>query len=29
MKQAYGGALVNDQDQVLLRRVANNFGGYV
>lgn len=29
MKQAYGGALVNDQGQVLLRRVANNFGGYV
>lgn len=29
MKQAYGGVLVNDQGQVLLRRVTNNFGGYV
>lgn len=29
MKQAFGGVLVNDQGQVLLRRVTNNFGGYV
>ena len=29
MKLAYGGAVVNAQGQVVLRRVANNFGGYV
>ena len=29
MKQAFGGVLVNDQSQVLLRRVTNGFGGYV
>lgn len=28
MKQAYGGVLINDQGQILLRRVANNFAGY-
>lgn len=28
MKKAYGGVLVNDQGQVLLRRVANDFAGY-
>lgn len=28
MKKAYGGVLVNGQGQVLLRRVANDFGGY-
>jgi 8-oxo-dGTP diphosphatase len=28
MKLAFGGVLVNDQGQVLLRRVTNDFGGY-
>lgn len=28
MKAAYGGVLINDQGQILLRRVANDFGGY-
>lgn len=29
VNNAYGGVLVNDLGHVLLRRVANNFGGYV
>ena len=29
MNKAYGGVLVNDLGHVLLRRVTNNFGGYV
>lgn len=28
MKKAYGGVLVNDLGQILLRRVANDFAGY-
>lgn len=28
MKQAFGGVLINDQGQILLRRVTNDFGGY-
>lgn len=28
MKLAYGGVVINDKGQVLLRRVANDFGGY-